>query len=92
MGTFQSFYESEICIYTVVDCGALSDPVNGYVNYNTTTYNKKATYHCNQGYYRVGQQQRRCGESGHWSETPPICKGKLRNEKLLYPYFTTAFL
>ena len=61
---------------TVVDCGNLTDPVNGSVNHTSgTTFGQTATYSCNTGYNLVGDSIRTCQATGEWSGSAPTCKG-----------------
>ncbi len=63
-----------IYIYSVVDCGDLTDPRNGDVSLTTTTFNSRATYTCSSGFVLVGQNTRVCRASGEWSGEAPLCK------------------
>ena len=69
---------SIIFCLTVVDCGALSNPVNGSVHYTAgTTFRQKANYSCNTGYNLVGDNTRTCEATGEWSGSAPTCQGVL---------------
>jgi len=57
----------------VVDCGTLTDPLNGEVIFTTTTFMSTATYSCNSGYILSGSTTRTCEASGTWSDTAPTC-------------------
>ena len=59
--------------YTVVDCGALTDPDNGQVSTSTTTYTSTADYTCNTGYNLVGVNERICTAAGTWTDGEPTC-------------------
>ena len=60
---------------TVVDCGTLSNPVNGQVSHTTgTTFGQAATYSCSTGYNLVGDSTRMCQAIGVWSGSAPICQ------------------
>jgi hypothetical protein len=57
-----------------VDCGSLTDPVNGAVTVTNTTFNSTATYSCNGGYNLVGDTTTRtCLASASWSGSKPSC-------------------
>ena len=46
---------------TAVDCGTLTNPVNGQVSHpGGTTFGQTATYSCNTGYNLVGDSTRTC--------------------------------
>ena len=61
---------------TVVDCGALANPVNGSVDYNAgTTFRQTANYSCNIGYRLVGDSTQTCQAIGEWSGSAPTCQG-----------------
>ena len=63
---------------TAVDCGALTNPVNGSVSHTAgTTFRKTANYSCNTGYNVVGGSTRTCQATGVWSESAPTCQGML---------------
>ncbi|CAI8036489.1 CUB and sushi domain-containing protein 1 [Geodia barretti] len=59
---------------TDVDCGSLTDPVNGAVTVTNTTFNSTATYSCNDGYSLVGDTTRTCLTSASWSGDEPTCR------------------
>ncbi|CAI8041016.1 Sushi, von Willebrand factor type A, EGF and pentraxin domain-containing protein 1, partial [Geodia barretti] len=56
-----------------VDCGSLTDPVNGTISLTGTAFNSTATYSCNDGYSLVGDTTITCLASGLWSGEPPLC-------------------
>ena len=59
-----------------MDCGNLTDPVNGQVSHTAgTTFGQTATYSCNTGYNLVGDSTRTCQASGNWSGSAPTCQG-----------------
>ena len=63
---------------TVVDCGTLSNPLNGQVNHTAgTTFGETATYSCNTGYNLVGDNTRTCQATGAWSGSAPTCQSML---------------
>ena len=69
--------------YTVVDCGALTDPDNGQVSATTTTYTSTANYTCNTGYNLVGVDQRNCTAAGTWTDGEPACQSEEDNSEIL---------
>ncbi|XP_064386127.1 sushi, von Willebrand factor type A, EGF and pentraxin domain-containing protein 1-like isoform X2 [Halichondria panicea] len=66
-----SWSAAPVC--TVVDCGSLSAPTNGGVMTTGTTYQSTATYSCDNGYTRSGDQTRVCQASGDWNGSEPAC-------------------
>ena len=65
-------------ILIVVDCGNLTDPAQGKVNYTSgTTFGQTATYTCNMSYNLVGDSTRTCQATGQWSGSAPTCEGML---------------
>ena len=60
---------------SVVDCGALENPVNGLVAYSDTTFSSTGTYTCSSGYTLDGDAMRNCLASGTWSGSQPMCAG-----------------
>ena len=69
-------------LYTVVDCGSLTDPDNGQVSTTTTTYTSTADYTCDTGYSLVGVNQRNCTAAGTWTDGEPTCN----SEDHKYPF------
>ena len=65
-------------ILTVVDCGPLTDPVNGAVDTSSgTTFTNTATYTCNSGFGVNGGESVTCRSDGNWSPNPPTCEREL---------------
>lgn len=56
-----------------VDCGDLSNPANGIVTFNLTTYWSPAIYSCNEGFELMGEEERRCLADDMWSGEAPTC-------------------
>ena len=59
----------------IVECDALSDPVNGTVRVTGTGVGDTATYTCDEGYGLSGNRIRTCQSTGEWSGSPPTCEG-----------------
>ena len=66
-----------LCAFTAVDCGALTNPVNGMVVVSTTTFMSTATYTCDTGYMLSEDVTRTCGSDMMWSGNEPTCDRKL---------------
>ena len=63
---------------TAVDCGALTNPVNGQVSHTGgTTLGQTATYRCNADYNLVGSSTRTCQPTRVWSGSAPTCQRML---------------
>ena len=61
-----------------MDCGTLTNPVNGQVSHTAgTTFGQTATYSCNTGYKFVGDNTRMCQATGVWSGDIPTCQPML---------------
>ena len=61
---------------TAVDCGTLTNPVNGQVSHTDgTTFRQTTTYSCDTGYILVGDNTRTCQATGVWSGSTPSCQG-----------------
>ena len=60
---------------TEIDCGGLSPPMNGFIQYNTTHYDSVATYTCRDGFKLVGVSSRMCQKNSQWSNSSPTCQG-----------------
>ena len=70
--------------HTVVDCGPLTNPLNGQVNTSSgTTYNEVAAYSCDPGYYIIGSSSRTCQVNGAWNSTVPSCEREFLPELYL---------
>ena len=77
-------------ILTAVDCGNLTDPVNGSVNHTTgTSLGQTATYSCDPGYNLVGDSPRTCQATGNWSGSAPTCQGVCVYE-LINPFLSNG--
>lgn len=60
----------------VINCGPLSNPANGNVDFITTTFASRANYSCNFGYKLNGPLFRFCTDVGTWSGENPNCTCK----------------
>ena len=60
---------------SLVNCGFLSDPLNGLVSMTDTVMGSTANYSCNSGYDLVGNVTTVCQANGIWSEGP-VCRSK----------------
>lgn len=56
-----------------VNCGSLSNPSNGSVSVNFTTFGGTATYSCSTGYTLSNSTPRTCQSDGAWSGGAPVC-------------------
>ncbi|KAH3698415.1 hypothetical protein DPMN_085935 [Dreissena polymorpha] len=55
------------------DCGNISNPLNGLVNFAATTYGAVANYICDVGYNLNGSNSSTCNGTGQWDRKPPTC-------------------
>ncbi len=62
-----------------IDCGSLDAPDNGAVNMVSSNVESIARYQCNSGFVLVGENSRTCLISGVWSDSDPICQGKIND-------------
>ena len=60
-----------------MNCGGLTDPVNGVVSFTMTTFRSEANYSCNLGYLLEGVGSRTCQADRMWSDTMPVCEREL---------------
>ena len=74
-----------LVVYSIaaVDCGDLSDPMNGDVQVARTTFGAVAVYECEENYDLVGSQSRICQADASWSGFRPTCECKLVTFKTL---------
>ena len=66
-------------MFYTVDCGELSDPLNGSVSQTGRAAGDNATYTCRQGYNLIGENFRTCSQLGEWMEEAPICQSMLKS-------------
>ena len=59
-----------------VDCGNLTDILNGSVNFTETTFGSISTYSCNDGFGIQGSNERVCEATGQWNGSEPLCESK----------------
>ena len=57
-----------------MDCGTLTNPENGQVNFTDTTLGADATYTCDEGFPLEGVDTRTCEADGEWSDSEPKCE------------------
>ena len=63
-------------MYIVLDCGTLSEPVNGGIDLSGgTLVGAVAIYTCDPSFRLIGVESRVCQENGSWSGETPICEG-----------------
>ena len=62
---------------SVLDCGPLSDPLNG--NFLILHFESIVIYTCDTGYVLDGADTRICQANGTWSGTEPSCASKTHN-------------
>ena len=67
------FLSPPLSLSLAVDCGGLTDPLNGQVALNSTTFQSVAAYECDSGFNLEGDTEQTCQASGEWSGTAPTC-------------------
>ncbi len=82
-----TLYTCNVVPYTAVSCGSLSDPTNGGVMTTGTTLSSTATYTCNPGYTRSGDQTRTCQANRNWSGSEPSCNREYDHQYQIQIYF-----
>ncbi|XP_064226842.1 E-selectin isoform X1 [Aotus nancymaae] len=62
----------------VVECDALTNPANGFVECfqspGSFPWNTTCTFDCEEGFELMGAQSLRCTSSGNWDNEKPMCK------------------
>ena len=58
---------------TILECGHLGGPVNGYTIGNNFTYGSTVTFSCDIGYELEGNETALCQANGQWSSNIPLC-------------------
>jgi hypothetical protein len=48
-------------------------PLNGHVQYDSTTYQSASTYSCNNMHRLTGESTLKCGSNGLWEGVVPFC-------------------
>ena len=61
-------------VLLVVDCFNLTNPANGKVILDRTTFKAIAIYSCNVGYILIGPTARTCQSNGNWTDNAPFCQ------------------
>ena len=86
-------------VYSITDCGNLSNPSFGIVSLTGTSFEHVANYSCNAGYQLIGSPTRICLSGASWSGSGPTCEpiGKTKcvvdcsstrlNALLMFPLF-----
>ena len=61
-----------------IKCGPLDNLKNGFVSLNGTEVGATATYTCKPGFVLEpeGENIRVCNQSGNWTRSVPVCRGK----------------
>ena len=87
-------------VYSITDCGGLSNPSFGVVSLTGTSFEHVANYSCNAGYQLIGIPTRICLSGASWSGSWPTCEpiGKTKcvvdysstrlNAHLIFPLFS----
>ncbi len=66
-----------VSFYSEISCDRLTNPLNGQVQFSSSSIGSIATYTCNNGYNLVGSiHQRICRPDGEWSGEEPRCASK----------------
>ena len=60
----------------LVTCPRLNNPLNGYVNSNSTAVLSRVTFSCHTGYELVGNNVTVCHNDSTWTNPIPQCKRK----------------
>ena len=76
--SFECGCEYHVFFCTVIDCGPLSNPDNGQVEFDSTTVGEVATYSCLEGHELRGDEQRNCQSDGTWSGDEPFCQSRAK--------------
>ena len=65
-----------VIVLLVVDCFNLTNPTNGQVSLDMTTFGAVANYSCNEGYILMGPTARICQSNGNWTNDTAVCQSK----------------
>ena len=62
-----------------INCGKLSEPLNGTMTGSKTTYPNEAGFKCDEGFELQGSITRKCEANGQWSGEDVKCQGTVTN-------------
>ena len=65
-------------MFSAVNCGGLSSPLNGSVYGNLTVFPNIVTFSCDPGFILLGSSVRKCQSTGTWDGYKAVCKGFLK--------------
>ena len=73
----ENIKDSGITTFTAISCTAPSQPQNGLISPELSTYdyNQHVTFQCNAGYTLVGETSITCIGQNIWSGEAPFCQG-----------------
>lgn len=74
-----SIYENTVAAIIffsiAVDCGLLSNPMNGSSSGDSTVFPNSVLFDCDSGFILSGPHERKCLANGSWSGFPTVCIG-----------------
>ena len=56
-----------------LDCGNITGPADGKVEYDSSVFNSVANFSCNTGYNLTGETTATCTNTSMWSASAPNC-------------------
>lgn len=71
--TYLIWFVSFLCV--AIACERLNNPADGFVVVRGNTIGAIATYSCNPGFERIGQETRECQSDGRYNGQAPRCRG-----------------
>ena len=74
-----SIYENTVAAIIffsiAVDCGLLSNPMNGSSSGDSTVFPNSVLFDCDSGFILGGSHERKCLANGSWSGFSTVCSG-----------------
>ena len=71
-------------IFSAVDCGPLSVPMNGSSSGDSTVFPNSVLFKCDPGFILSGSTIRVCQPNGTWNGSPTVCSGRSGTKQNLF--------
>ena len=77
-------------LFSAIDCGPLSAPMNGSSSGDSTVFPNSVLFKCDPGFLLNGSSRRTCQSNGTWNGLITVCVGRYNTKrgKRNHPSFT----